>query len=75
MSNKMVFGVLVTVIGLVFCGFSFIYAAMNPWDWNGIRGILGSLLGTRMLLPFLIGLAVMVFGLVICYKEAFRKDQ
>ena len=30
MSNKMVFGVLITIIGLVFSTFSFIYATLNP---------------------------------------------
>ena len=44
---------MVTVIGLVFSAFSFIYAALNPWNWNGIDGLLGSFLGTHMLLPFL----------------------
>jgi len=73
MNNKMIFGVLVTVIGLVFSAFSFIYAALNPWNWNGIDGLLGSFLGTHMLLPFLIGTAAMIAGLVICFLEAYRK--
>ena len=55
MSNKMVFGVLITIIGLVFSTFSFIYATLNPWNWNGIDGLLGSLLGTHMLIPFIRG--------------------
>lgn len=75
MSNKMVFGVLITIIGLVFSLFSFIYAALNPWNWNGIGGLLGSFLGTHMLIPFIAGMAAMVAGLVICYKEAYRKDK
>ena len=73
MNNKMIFGVMVTVIGLVFSAFSFIYAALNPWNWNGIDGLLGSFLGTHMLLPFLIGTAAMIAGLVLCFKEAYRK--
>lgn len=72
-SNKMVLGVLITLIGLVFSAFSFIYAALNPWNYNGIDGLLGSFLGTNMLLPFIIGLAIMVVGLVICFKEAYGK--
>lgn len=71
MTNKMMFGVLVTVIGLVFAAFSFIYAAINPWNWNGIDGLLGSFLGTHMLIPFIIGVVVMTVGLVICFKETY----
>lgn len=75
MSNKMVFGVLITIIGLVFSAFSFIYAALNPWNWNGIRGLLGSFLGTHMLIPFIVGIIVMVAGLAICFMEAYCKDK
>lgn len=75
MSNKMMFGALVTIIGLVFSGFSFIYAAMNPWNWNGIDGLLGSFLGTHMLIPFILGVAVMIVGLVICFREAYPKGK
>ena len=73
MSSKMVFGVLITLIGLVFSAFSFICAALNPWNWNGIDGLLGSFLGTHMLIPFIIGLAVMIIGLIICFREAYLK--
>lgn len=73
MSNKMVFGVLITLIGLVFSAFSFIYAALNPWIWNGIDGLLGSFLGTHMLIPFIIGLVVLIIGLIICFREAYLK--
>ena len=48
---KVIFGALLTVVGLVFSAFSFIYAAQNPWNWNGIDGLLGSFLGTHMLVP------------------------
>lgn len=75
MNNKMVFGVLLTVVGLVFAAISFIYAALNPWNWNGIDGLLGSFLGTHMLIPFIIGMGAMIAGLVICFKEAYPKDK
>ena len=75
MNNKMVCGVLVTLIVLVFSAFSFIYAALNPWNWNGIDGLLGSFLGTHMLLPFVLGTAVMIVGLVICFVTAYRNEK
>ena len=71
---KVIFGALLTVVGLVFSTFSFIYAAQNPWNWNGIDGLLGSFLGTHMLVPFLIGMLVMLAGLGICFVAAFCGD-
>lgn len=73
MNNKMLFGMLLTLIGLVFSAFSLIYAASNPWIWNDIDGLLGSLLGTNMLIPFIVSFVVMIVGLIICFKEAYGK--
>ena len=75
MNNKMICGVLVTLIGLVFSAFCFIYAALNPWDYNGIDGLLGSFLGTRLLIPFVISTAIMCIGLVLCFITAYRKEK
>lgn len=75
MSSKMICGVLVTLIGLVFSAFSFIYAALNPWSWNGIDGLLGSFLGTHMLVPFILSTAVMLAGLVLCFVIAYSKKK
>ena len=75
MSNKMALGALVTIIGLVFSAFSFIYAAINPCNWNGIGGLLGSFLGTHMLIPFIVGTVVMIIGLVLCFIEVYGKKK
>lgn len=73
MNKKMICGVLLAVVGLVYSAFCFIYAAMNPWNYNGIDGLLGSFLGTDMLLPFILSTAVMWIGLLLCFIEAYRK--
>ena len=39
MNKKMVFGILVTVVGLVFSAFCFIYTIMNPCIYNGISTV------------------------------------
>lgn len=75
MNKKMVCGVLLTVIGLVYSVVCFIYAAMNPWVYNGIDGVLGSFLGTGTLVWFIVTVIVMCAGLVICFMEAFRKEK
>ena len=71
-SNKMVFGALLTLIGLTFSGLSFIYAAMNPWHFNEeMDGIVASLIGTDIWVLLLVAMGIMIWGLVICFKEAY----
>lgn len=71
--KKFVFGIMLTVIGLIYSTFCFIYAVMNPWDYNGISGLLGAFLGTETLIPFLISMTVLIIGLIICGYEAYRR--
>lgn len=70
MDKKMVCGVLLTIIGLTFSVLFLILAALNPWDYNGISGLLGSLLGTHTFIPFVISFTVMIVGLGICFWRA-----
>lgn len=46
----------------------------NPWNYNGINGLLGSFLGTQTLVPFIISTAAMCAGLILCFYVAFHKD-
>lgn len=71
--KKFVFGIMLTVIGLIYSAFCFIYAVMNPWNYNGIFGLLGAFLGTETLIPFLISMTVLIVGLIICGYEAYRR--
>ena len=57
MAPKLLCGLLLTLVGLVFSSFCFIYAVMNPCNYNGINGLLGSFLGTQTLVPFIISTA------------------
>ena len=75
MDKKIVCGILLTIIGLVLSAFCFINAVLNPWNYNGIDGLLGSLLGTKTLIPFIISLIVMVLGLALCFWRAFRNEK
>lgn len=71
--KKFVFGILIFLLGLVMMILNYIYAMINPWDYNGITGILGSLLGTNTLGTFIISIIVIIFGLCICWLEAYKK--
>lgn len=75
MNKKMVCGVLIAFIGLVFSVFCFGYAVINPCIYNGIEGILGDFLGNDLLMPFIISVAVLCVGVAICLIEAYRKDK
>ena len=66
MTKKMIFSLLLTLIGMDFSLFCFIQAATHLW---------GSFLGTGMLFPFILAMAVMCGGLVICYLEAYPKNK
>ena len=69
--KKFIFALLLTGIGFAFSLFCFIYAACNPWTYNGIDGLLGSLLGTGLLVPFVISFAVLLAGLFLAWREAY----
>ena len=63
------------ILCIIFSAFCFINAVLNPWNYNGIEGLLGSFLGTNTLVPFILSLIVMVLGLAICFWRAFRKEK
>ncbi len=73
--KKTVCGVLVTVIGLVFSVVCLVYAMQHPWNYKGIDGLMGSLLGTKMLIPLILSFIVMLSGLVYCFWSAYQKDE
>ncbi len=71
--RRMIFGVLVTVIGLIFTVLFLINAQQHPWLYNDIDGLLGSLLGTETLIPFIISIISLFGGLGYCFYNAFKK--
>ena len=73
MNKKMICGVLLTVVGLVYSAFCFIEAVLHPGTYNGIGGLRGALLCSDTLLPFVLSTAVMWIGLLLCFIEAYRK--
>lgn len=73
--KKMFFGSLLIFIGLAFSITIFLIAQSKPWDYYGITGLLGSLLGERLIVPFIVSILIILTGLIICYVEAFKKDE
>ena len=50
MAPKLLCGLLLTLVGLVFSSICFIYAVMNPCNYNGINGLLGMVVCIAMLI-------------------------
>lgn len=73
--KRMVFGVLLTLVGLLFSAFCFIHAILNPVTLNGVEGLLSAFISHGTLVTFILSAIVMCAGLVICGWEAFRKDK
>lgn len=73
--KKMFFGSLLILMGLAFCIPIFLTAQSKLWDYNGITGLLGSLLGERLIVPFIVSILIIFTGLIICYVEAFIKGE
>lgn len=69
--KRFIFGIILVVIGFIVSAFCFIYAVMNPWNYNGTSGLRGAFLGTHTGTPFVISMITMVIGLLICFYEAY----
>ena len=61
--KKMIFGILLTLIGLLFSAFCFICIVLKPLTYNWLN------------IHFILSFAVMCVGLVICGWEAFHKKK
>ena len=43
-------------------------ATLHQWDYNGITGVLGSLLGLDLIIPFIVCITLFICGLVVFFK-------
>ena len=71
--KRCLFGMLLAAAGLGFSLFSFADAVWHPGTFNGIDGLLGSLLYRDTLMPFALASGVALLGMVLCGLEAYRR--
>ena len=71
--KKMLLGCVWQVLGFLGAILLLCSAAPHRWSYNGIEGLLGSLLGLDLLLPLIICIALFVLGAVICFKGIREK--
>ena len=71
--KRLLFGILLTVVGTVYSAICFHRAVADYWYYNGINGLLGSFVSHNILMPFLFSLLLVILGLAIGCFEAFRR--
>lgn len=72
--KKFIFGIILSVIGLIYSFACFVYAVLNPCTVNGQGGLLVSFSENDVLIPFLIATLILSIGVLICGYEAYRKQ-
>ncbi|MCM1498399.1 MAG: hypothetical protein NC124_08020 [Clostridium sp.] len=66
--KKMILGIAWQVMGFLGAIIILCSAAPHDWDYHGITGIIGNILGLGLMLPFLVCVVLIVAGLVLCFK-------
>lgn len=67
--RKLILGITWQVLGFLGAIIILCFAAPHQWDYNGITGILGSLLGLQLILPLIACLLLFILGLWLCFKS------
>lgn len=67
--KKMILGIAWQLMGFIGSIIILCSAAPHQWDYNGITGILGSLLGLDLIIPLIVCIILFICGAVVCFKE------
>lgn len=71
--KRMILGIVWQLMGVVGAIIILCSAAPHKWDYNGITGILGSLLGLDLIIPFIVCIVLFILGAVICFNAIGEK--
>lgn len=71
--KKMTLGILWQVLGFLGAIVILCTAAPHQWNYNGITGILGSLLGLELAMPLIACIVLFLGGFLLCLK-AMREE-
>ena len=66
--KKMILGIVWQLMGFLGSIAMLCSATLHQWDYNGITGVLGSLLGLDLIIPFIVCITLFICGLVVCFK-------
>jgi len=76
--KKMILGITLFVsgfLGAIALIISTVLSPLNPWNYNGVEGWLGAVLGMQLQVPLISSVVISVVGLVICIIESLVKDK
>ena len=71
--KRLMFGIMLTLVGLSYSLVCFATAVSNPWRAADTAGLTGVFLGSGTMFPFLLSLTILLTGLVITLFETYRK--
>ena len=71
--KHLMFGIMLTVVGLSYSLVCFSQALSNPWYVGDTGGIFNTFGELQITFPFLLALTLMLVGLVITLFETYRK--
>ena len=66
--KKMILGIVWQLMGFLGSIAILCSATLHQWDYDGITGVLGSLLGLDLIIPFIVCITLFICGLVVCFK-------
>ncbi|KYG90082.1 hypothetical protein MHH70_09570 [Metasolibacillus sp. FSL H7-0170] len=69
--KKMFFGSTILLCGTIGLISIIVLSVNNPWDYNGITGIYGFLLGSQTLWAFILFCLMFISGAFISFYEAY----
>lgn len=69
--KRMFFGALLLLSGIIGMNVLVCLSIIQPWDYNGITGLIGFLLGTNTTWIFIVFLLMSFSGLGISFYEAY----
>lgn len=71
--KKMFFGGMLFVNGFIGVLIMVCISIYNQWDYNGITGLKGFLLGTQTMQFFILCCLISIIGILICVSEIYGK--
>ena len=71
--KKLILGLAWQILGFLGAIIILCSAAPHQWDYTGITGIVGSLLGLDLMIPLVICIVLFIVGGVFCYKGIREK--
>lgn len=75
MNRKAIIGLFYQALGFLGCILILCTVAPLHWEYNNVRGILGSLLSTQLMFPFVICIIFFFIGLNTFLNSSVEEDK